>query len=105
FAAADPIESPQRWSVDGATHFERSIDNVDPLVGDTIRVSTAISSSAVGDAYIYGVRDFHPACMEYVPGSARVDGNAVSPEAVVPNDPSASGMGNVLVSDQVGWRA
>ncbi|GAA4806038.1 hypothetical protein GCM10023353_06370 [Tomitella cavernea] len=73
-AGAEP--SSVSWS-DGSSHFQRTVSDAAPAVGDTITTSTKFTRSGGVDEYIYRVKDLHPECFVYVPGSAQVDGNAI----------------------------
>ncbi|MCA1005654.1 Ig-like domain-containing protein [Rhodococcus hoagii] len=59
------------WS-DGATTFTRTIDNVTPVGGDVVTVSTKWARTDANWEELRTVKDFHPACLTYVPGSATV---------------------------------
>ncbi|AGT91395.1 Ig-like domain-containing protein [Rhodococcus erythropolis] len=53
----------------------RTISNGTPSEGDVITSKTVFKRTA-GVHNLYAVRDFHPACMTYVDGSATVNGSA-----------------------------
>ena len=53
----------------------RTISNGTPAEGDVITSKTVFKRTA-GVHNLYAVRDFHPACMTYVDGSATVNGSA-----------------------------
>lgn len=77
----------------------RTIVATSPKVGDVVTVKAEIQRRyAVANLYRY--KDLHPACLTYVPGSAKLDGQAFTPE-VVPDDSSMPGMGYVRWSGDV----
>ncbi|WP_245361414.1 hypothetical protein [Rhodococcus sp. PvP104] len=53
----------------------RTISNGTPSEGDVITSKTVFKRTAAVHN-LYAVRDFHPACMTYVDGSATVNGSA-----------------------------
>src|SRR6478735_2451560 len=75
-ATADP-RTLDWW--DGNSHFTRTIDNETPAVGDTVTVTTTFERGNSTDEKLDWVKDHHPTCLTYVPGSATMNGNAVEP--------------------------
>ncbi|MBM9839095.1 Ig-like domain repeat protein [Rhodococcus hoagii] len=67
------------WGADGRL-FTRTISNVTPVVGETITSKTVFERSQPVE-YLYAMKDVHPACLTYVPGSAKVNGSARGPES------------------------
>ncbi|WP_072691774.1 Ig-like domain-containing protein [Rhodococcus marinonascens] len=65
-AASDTVT----WT-NSNTKFTRTISDVNPREGDIITSKTKLERSAALE-YIYEVKDYHPACLEFV--SAKVDG-------------------------------
>ena len=63
------------WA-DGGSNFERTVSNVTPSEGETITVSTKFMRNKIPVEWLHAVKDFHPTCMTYVDGSAKVDGSA-----------------------------
>jgi hypothetical protein len=59
---------------DGSSHFTRTISNTTPDAGETITVTTKFERTSWVDEYIYNVKDRHPSCLTYVPGSAKMIG-------------------------------
>ncbi|WP_433667316.1 beta strand repeat-containing protein [Nocardia sp. CA-136227] len=88
--AADANPGNITWS-DGSSQFTRTISNVSPAEGDTITVSTQFSRNSWTDEYIYNIKDRHPACATYVPGSATMGGGAVSNPEVVADEGNGGG--------------
>ncbi|MEV6101349.1 hypothetical protein [Nocardia sp. NPDC051981] len=68
-ASADP--ATLTWN-DGQTQFVRTISNATPAVGDTITVTTAIYRTQTPDVTFNWLKDFHPSCLTYVSGSAKL---------------------------------
>ncbi|MGW6657475.1 Ig-like domain-containing protein [Rhodococcus sp. NPDC055024] len=62
----------------------RTISNGTPSEGDVITSKTVFKRTA-GVHNLYAVRDFHPACMTYVDGSATVNGSAFRVNEVAAN--------------------
>lgn len=79
-AAAAP--GTAEWDASGR-YFTRTISNVSPAVGETITSKTVFQRSSL--EYLYAVKDVHPTCLTYVPGSAKVNGSARSPESTGPD--------------------
>lgn len=66
-ASADPVTATHSSN---AFDITRTVSNGTPTVGDVIEVRTQLESSRY---LVYEVRDFTPACMEYVSGSAEAN--------------------------------
>ena len=66
-ASADPVTATHSSD---AFDITRTVSNGTPTVGDVIEVRTQLESSRY---LVYEVRDFTPACMEYVSGSAEAN--------------------------------
>ncbi|MDV6273230.1 Ig-like domain-containing protein [Rhodococcus erythropolis] len=64
----------------------RTISNGTPSEGDVITSTTVFKRTSGVVNYLYAVRDYHPPCMTYVEGSAKVNGNTYSPEMPVSVD-------------------
>ncbi|WP_460973681.1 Ig-like domain repeat protein [Prescottella soli] len=64
---------------DGSSRFTRTVSNTAPSVGDTITVTTKFDRTSWVDEFIYNVKDRHPSCMTYVPGSAKMIGQSEYP--------------------------
>ncbi|MRH88151.1 Ig-like domain repeat protein [Nocardia sp. SYP-A9097] len=64
------------WS-DGNSKFTRTVSNVNPIVGDTVTVTTTFERTGIPVEYIYSVKDLHPACLTPVAGSAKMGGDQV----------------------------
>ncbi|MFE3291345.1 Ig-like domain-containing protein [Rhodococcus sp. NPDC059234] len=82
-AGAEPASI--EWG-DGSSHFTRTISNTTPNAGETVTVTTKFDRTSWVDEYIYNVKDRHPSCLTYVPGSAKMIGQSeypvVDPEVV-----------------------
>ncbi|MGW6122634.1 Ig-like domain-containing protein [Nocardia sp. NPDC055165] len=63
---------------DGNSHFTRTVSNTNPVVGDTVTVTTKFERTGIPVEYIYSIKDLHPACLTPVAGSAKMSGDAVS---------------------------
>jgi hypothetical protein len=63
---------------DGNSRFTRTVSNTNPVVGDTITVTTKFERTGIPVEYIYSIKDLHPACLTPVAGSAKMSGDAVS---------------------------
>ncbi|WP_051637338.1 Ig-like domain-containing protein [Rhodococcus sp. UNC363MFTsu5.1] len=59
---------------DGSSHFTRTVSNTTPNAGETITVTTKFERTSWVDEFIYNVKDRHPSCLTYVPGSAKMIG-------------------------------
>ncbi|MFC4605419.1 beta strand repeat-containing protein [Rhodococcus kronopolitis] len=84
------------WA-DGKTSFNRTISNGTPGVGETITVTTKFRRTDNITETINWITDVNPPCLTYVPGSAKVNGNPVTP-AVNPNRGGTPPSGTVTVS-------
>lgn len=72
-----------------SSEFEitRTVDNASPAVGDVVEIETVVDRKTLGHL-LYRVRDFTPACFEYVPGSAewQAYNGEVANEESMPNE-------------------
>ncbi|MFC4605196.1 Ig-like domain-containing protein [Rhodococcus kronopolitis] len=73
---------------EGAARFTRIVSNTTPAVGETVTVTTKFDRTSWIDEFVYNVKDRHPSCLTYIPGSAKMTGNGgdrpvASPEVVV----------------------
>ncbi|SDC80542.1 Ig-like domain-containing protein [Rhodococcus tukisamuensis] len=59
------------WS-DGASTFTRTIDNATPAGDDTVTVTTKWARTDANWEKLSWAKDYHPTCLTYVPGSAKV---------------------------------
>ncbi|SDD61347.1 Ig-like domain-containing protein [Rhodococcus tukisamuensis] len=64
---------------DGSSRFTRTVSNTAPAVGDTVTVTTNFDRTSWVDEFIYNVKDRHPSCLTYVPGSAKMIGQSEYP--------------------------
>ncbi|WP_084515478.1 Ig-like domain-containing protein [Nocardia acidivorans] len=64
------------WT-DGNSKYARTVSNTNPVVGDTITVTTMFERTGIPVEYIYSVKDLHPACLTPVAGSAKMGGDQV----------------------------
>lgn len=64
----------------GGRYFTRTVSNENPTAGETITSKTVFQRSSL--EYLYAMKDVHPTCWTYVPGSAKVNGSARAPESV-----------------------
>ncbi|MEC3958509.1 Ig-like domain-containing protein [Nocardia sp. CDC153] len=64
------------WT-DGNSKFTRTVSNTNPIVGDTVTVTTTFERTGIPVEYIYAVKDFHPACLTPVAGSGKMGGDQV----------------------------
>ncbi|MFC4605421.1 Ig-like domain-containing protein [Rhodococcus kronopolitis] len=72
-AAAAP--SSVSWA-DGNSNFTRTVSNTTPVEGEIVTTSMKFMRKALTTVeYVQAVKDFHPACLTYVDGSAKVDGS------------------------------
>ncbi|MFC4605420.1 Ig-like domain-containing protein [Rhodococcus kronopolitis] len=63
------------WA-DGNSNFTRTVSNTTPVEGEIVTTSMKFMRKALTVVeYVQAVKDFHPACMTYVDGSAKVDGS------------------------------
>ncbi|GAB0102078.1 hypothetical protein JMUB6875_10450 [Nocardia sp. JMUB6875] len=65
------------WS-DGNSKFTRTVSNTNPIVGEVVTVKTTFERTGIPVEYIYAVKDWHPACLTPVAGSAKMGGDQVS---------------------------
>ncbi|WP_137722757.1 Ig-like domain-containing protein [Prescottella subtropica] len=77
--AANAESKSVPWD-DAGRHFTRTISNVTPTVGETITSTTRLERTRSVEN-VYAMKDVHPTCLEYVPGSAKVNGQARTPES------------------------
>ncbi|GAA4486842.1 hypothetical protein GCM10023094_44140 [Rhodococcus olei] len=68
---------------DGYTHFTRIVTNTTPAAGDTVTITTRWERTDANWEKLNWVREWHPACLTYVPGSATVT-DAAGTRAVEP---------------------
>ncbi len=100
-ASAEPVSVS--WTLGsgilGQTAITRTISNGTPSAGDTITVTSAFSRT-VSARQVYHLKDIAPDCLTYVPGSAKVNGTAVSSGdvEVQAQDPASPGNGYVRIS-------
>lgn len=96
-APASAAPATVSWD-DGSSHYDRTISDTTPAIGDTITVTTQFQRKDI-DEYIYKIKDISDQCLDYVAGSAKWEGGAIS--AVNTSKP-----GEVLVSspDSISWR-
>ncbi len=63
------------WN-DGNEKLTRTISDTTPAEGDIVTSSTKLERTGGVVEYIYALKDIHPTCLTYVPGSAKVNGQA-----------------------------
>ncbi|MFD4438126.1 hypothetical protein, partial [Bacillus safensis] len=63
------------WN-DGNEKITRTVSEANPAEGDIVTTSTKLERTGGVVEYIYALKDIHPTCMTYVPGSAKVNGQA-----------------------------
>ncbi|MCJ0905307.1 Ig-like domain-containing protein [Rhodococcus sp. ARC_M6] len=73
-AGAAPVSVS--WT-DGGSDFERTVSNVTPSEGDIVTTSMKFMRNKIPVEWLQAVKDFHPACLTYVDGSANVNGSAL----------------------------
>lgn len=76
--AATATAAPETitWN-DGNSRFTRTVSNTNPVVGDTVTVTTKFERTGIPVEYIYSIKDLHPACLTPVAGSAKMSGDVV----------------------------
>ncbi|WP_458686499.1 Ig-like domain-containing protein [Nocardia tengchongensis] len=73
FNSAAAVAAPATISWDNqASHYTRTVSNATPAIGDTITVSTKFERTDTTDEKLHWVKDWHPACLTYVSGTAKV---------------------------------
>ncbi|MGX1769973.1 Ig-like domain repeat protein, partial [Dietzia sp. NPDC055343] len=92
-AASAASKSHEYGSPSKNWKITRTIENTSPKVGDTVTVKAEVQRR-VWTAALFAYKDLHPECLEYVEGSAKIDGKQFSPQ-VVANDHEVPGMGFV----------
>ncbi|MCA1005652.1 Ig-like domain-containing protein [Rhodococcus hoagii] len=70
-SVADAAPASITWA-DQSSTFTRTIDNVTPVGGDIVTVTTKWARTDANWEALNWVKDFHPTCLTYVPGSAKV---------------------------------
>lgn len=100
--AATAAQGSYSWS-DGNDGLTRVISDVTPTVGETITVTTTIKRNGGVDEYVQAAKDAHPACWQYVSGSAQVNGTARGVDSSSTGD--ANNMGWQKVSGSWGISA
>ncbi|MGW6379593.1 Ig-like domain-containing protein [Rhodococcus sp. NPDC055112] len=68
---------------DGYTHFYRTVSNETPAAGETITITTRFERSS--EEKINWVKDHHPNCLTYVPGSATIFSSLTGERRVEPS--------------------
>ncbi|WP_147471790.1 Ig-like domain repeat protein [Nocardia stercoris] len=63
------------WT-NGASTYTRTVSDVTPTAGKTVTVSTAISRTDTTNETVNWLKDWHPACLTYVSGSAKMTDNS-----------------------------
>ncbi|MGW0042904.1 Ig-like domain repeat protein, partial [Rhodococcus sp. NPDC003348] len=76
---------------DGASRFTRTISNTTPNAGDVITSSTKFQRTNIVGEYIYTVSDYHPTCLTYVNGSAKMNGSAIGVDTVAADNTKVKG--------------
>ncbi|GAA4486838.1 hypothetical protein GCM10023094_44120 [Rhodococcus olei] len=71
---AGAAEGTATWD-DYYSHFTRTISETSPNPGDTITVTTKFERTNDTPERLYWIKDHHPTCLTYVPGSAKISGN------------------------------
>jgi len=85
------------WN-DGNDKLTRTISEVNPAIGDTITVWTTIERTGGVVEYVQAAKDTHPACWQYVSGSAQVNGSAKGLDSSAPGDANNQGWQRVTGS-------
>ncbi|MFE7721097.1 Ig-like domain-containing protein [Nocardia rhizosphaerihabitans] len=75
-ATASAAPGTITWN-DGNSKFTRTVSNTNPVVGDTLTVTTKFERTGIPVEYIYNIKDLHPACLTPVAGSAKMGGDQV----------------------------
>ncbi|MGB6124705.1 MAG: hypothetical protein WBG47_05050, partial [Gordonia sp. (in: high G+C Gram-positive bacteria)] len=96
-APALAASAPVSWE-DGNSHFDRTVSDETPSVGDTITVTTQFQRKG-SDEYIYNYKDATNACLTYVSGSAKWEGGAIGSV-----DASKPGEVRVEAPSSIAWR-
>ncbi|MFC4603335.1 Ig-like domain-containing protein, partial [Rhodococcus kronopolitis] len=86
---ADAAPGSVNWS-DGSSKYTRTISNVTPAEGEIITSSTKFMRTVTNET-IQSINDYHPTCLTYVDGSAKVDGTPKAPETVAADFARISG--------------
>ncbi|MFC4605193.1 Ig-like domain-containing protein [Rhodococcus kronopolitis] len=76
---------------DGSSRFTRTVSNTTPSVGDTVTVTTKFDRTSWVDEFIYNVKDRHPSCLTYVPGSAKMGGSPTNTDEVKADEGNGTG--------------
>ncbi|WP_072750346.1 Ig-like domain-containing protein, partial [Rhodococcus maanshanensis] len=77
FGTSVATAAPQTITWDnGASHYTRTISNTTPGIGDTITVSTKLERTNSTDEKLNWFKDWHPACLTYIPSTAKVTLNS-----------------------------
>lgn len=72
--AAGAAPASTTWD-DYYSHFTRTVSNQTPSVGETITITTKFERTNDTAERLYWIKDHHPTCLTYVPGSAKISGN------------------------------
>ncbi|MGS2806142.1 Ig-like domain-containing protein [Nocardia sp. MW-W600-9] len=75
-ATASAAPGTITWN-DGNSKFTRTVSNTNPVVGDTVTVTTKFERTGIPVEYIYNIKDLHPACLTPVAGSAKMGGDQI----------------------------
>jgi hypothetical protein len=94
---ASAAKGTYTWS-DGNDGLTRTISDVTPTVGETITVWTTIQRNGGVVEYVQAAKDAHPACWQYVPGSAKVKDSAHNVESQSSGDANNQGWQRVTGS-------
>lgn len=62
------------------SHFTRTVSNFTPNAGEIITVTTKFERTNSTEEHLYNIKDLHPSCLTYVPGSARMNDTPLDPE-------------------------
>jgi len=95
--SASAAQGSYSWS-DGNDGLTRTISEVNPAIGDTITVWTTIQRNGGVVEYVQAAKDAHPACWNYVSGSAQVNGSAKGLDSSAPGDANNMGWQRVTGS-------
>lgn len=67
---------------DWYSHFTRTASNATPEPGETITITTKFERTNSTEEYLHNIKDRHPACLTYIPGSAKMNNTPVTPTVV-----------------------
>ncbi|SDD61414.1 hypothetical protein [Rhodococcus tukisamuensis] len=92
------------------SHFTRTVSNSTPAADEVITITTKFERTNGTEEHLLNIKDRHPACLTYVPGSAKMNNTPLNPQvddgSINGRDPLVSvdfGPNDWIVKNQPGF--